>query len=120
MVLNGSGVKCVNQGQGPRKEGYHFLGSSNDFGSRSHEVHGMPIVWSPPVDSTGDVVYNRRGQSQLVVKLYYAWMGSMGDIHSRREGRRSVRVDSVSTVVETRCHEGQCGFRQVGRRDGEG
>ena len=39
---------------------------------------------------------------------------------STAEGRSFVREDSVSTVVETRCHEGQCGFRQVGRRDGAG
>ena len=48
---------CVNQGQGPRKEFYSFSwGSLNEFGSRSEEVHGIPIVWSPPVDSKSDVV----------------------------------------------------------------
>ena len=39
---------------------------------------------------------------------------------STAEGRSSFREDSVSTVVETRCHEGQFGFRRVGRTDGAG
>ena len=29
--------------------------------SRSEEVDSMSIVWFPPVDSTSDIVYNRRG-----------------------------------------------------------
>ena len=39
---------------------------------------------------------------------------------STAEGRSSVGGNSISTVVETRCHEGQCVLEQVGRRDGEG
>ena len=82
----GAAIKCVRQGQGRRKECYLFsLGYSNDFGRRSKEVVAMPIVWYPQVDSTSDVVYNRRGEPQSVVKLHYALMGSMGDVHSTRE-----------------------------------
>ena len=56
----GAAFSCVSQGRSPRNEHYPLsLGSSNDFGSRSEEVDSMPIVWSPPVDSTSDVVYNR-------------------------------------------------------------
>ena len=62
MASNRAAFNCVNEGQGPRKECYPFsLGSSNYFGSRSEEVHGMPIVGSPPVDRTSDVVYNKVG-----------------------------------------------------------
>ena len=39
---------------------------------------------------------------------------------STAEGRSSAREDSVSTAAETRCQKGQCGFRQVGVRDGAG
>ena len=75
--------KCVSEGQGPRKECYSIsVGSSNDFGSRSEEVHGMPIVWYPPVDSRGYVVYSRRGESQSVIELLFSLMS---DVHSRRE-----------------------------------
>ena len=82
----GAAINCVRQCQGRRKECYLFsLGFSNNFGSRSEEVRGMPIVWSPPVYSTSDVVYHRRKESQSVVELHYALMGLMGDVHSRRE-----------------------------------
>ena len=37
-----------------------YSGSSNNFVSINEEIHSMPIVWFPPVDSTSDVVYNRR------------------------------------------------------------
>ena len=83
----GAAFKCVNQGQGPRNECYFFsLGSSNDFGSRSEEVHGMPVVCFPPVDSKRDVVHKKlRRESQSVVELHYALLGLMGCVHSRRE-----------------------------------
>ena len=78
----GAAFNCVSKAYGPQKESYPFcLGYSNDFESRSEKVHGMPIVWSPPVDSTSDIVHHRRGESQL----HYELMGLMGDVHSRRE-----------------------------------
>ena len=49
----------------------------------------MPIVWSPLVDSLNDVVYNRKVDSQLVVKLHYALLGLLAS--STTEGRNSVR-----------------------------
>ena len=61
------------------------LRSSNDFGSISEEVQGLPIVWSPPVYSTSDIVYIRKREPKSVVNLRYALMGSMGDDHSKWE-----------------------------------
>ena len=82
----GAAISYVSQGQGRRKECYAFsLGYSNDFGSRSGEVDSMPIVWCPPVDSTSDVVYKRRRESQSVGELHSEMMGLTGDVHSRRE-----------------------------------
>ena len=113
----GVAYNCVYQGNGPRKESYPVsLGSSTDLGSRSEEVRAMPIVWYPQVDSTSDVVYSRRREPQSVVDLHYEMMGLRA--MSTAEGSSFVREDSVSTCVEICCHQGQCGFRQVGRRDG--
>ena len=82
----GGAYNCVSNGHGPRKECYPVsLGSPNDFGRRNQEVDSMPIAGYPQVDSTSDVVYHRRGESQSVVELHYALMGSMGDVHSRGE-----------------------------------
>ena len=82
----GAEYNCVSQGEGPRKKGYHFsLEYSNDFGSRSEEVHGMPIVWYPHVGSASEVVDNSRTEYQLVCELHFAMMGWMGDVRSRRE-----------------------------------
>ena len=84
----GSAISYVSQGQGRRKECYLFpLGYSNDFKypSRSEEVDSMPIVWYPTVDSTSNVVYSRGREPQSVVDLHYEMMGSIDDVHSRRE-----------------------------------
>ena len=82
----GVAYDCVNQGHGPRKECYPFsLGYSNDFGIRSEEVDSMPIAGYPTVDSTNDVVYSRRREPQSVADLHYEMMGSIGDVHHRRE-----------------------------------
>ena len=82
----GAAISYVSQGQGRRKECYPFsLGYSNDFGSRSGEVDSMSIVWCPPVDSTSDVVYNRRRESQSEGELHYEMMRTIGDVYSRRE-----------------------------------
>ena len=79
-------ISYVSQGQGRRKECYPFsLGYTNDLGTRSEEVDSMPIAGYPQVDSTSDVVYNRRREPQSVVDLHYEMMGSIGDVHSRRE-----------------------------------
>ena len=42
----------------------------------------MPIVRSPPFDSTSDAVYNKRKESKSVVEGHIALMD---DVHSRRE-----------------------------------
>ena len=82
----GVAISYVSQGQGRRKECHPFsLGYSNDFGSRSGEVDSRPIAGYPQVDSTSDVVYSRRREPQSVVDLHYEMMGSIGDVHSRRE-----------------------------------
>ena len=82
----GVAYNCVNQGHGPRKESYRFsVGTSNDLGRRSEEVDSMPIAGYPQVDSTSDVVYSRRQEPQSVVDLHYERMGSIGNVHSRRE-----------------------------------
>ena len=78
----------------------------------------MPIVCSPPVDSTSDVVSNRRVQTRSVVELHNVLMGSMGDVHRRREEcfQRGFGVNSLRDSMS----QGQCGFRQFERRDGPG
>ena len=82
----GAPFNYVNQGQYPPKECYLFFwGSSNEFRSRSEEVDSMPIVWSPPVDSTNVDIHIRRGDSQSVIELHYALMASMGGVHNRKE-----------------------------------
>ena len=56
------------------------------------------------------IQYLLYGSHQLIAQV----------MKSTTEERNSSRVDSVSTVVETQCCEGQCGCRQVGGRDGTG
>ena len=42
---------------------FFCLGSSNNFGNGSENVDSISIVWFSHVDSTNDVVYNKRRES---------------------------------------------------------
>ena len=74
----------------------------------------MPIVWSPPVDSTSDVVYNR-GVESLSVIMHYALMALMGDVHNRRGDSQSVvELNFALLTSKGGVHRGREDFCQNG------